>query len=167
MRLSARLVLAALIPAPLALGAALLDGPLVLINTSPSEPPGLYRRSAGPPKVGALVAFRPPPAALGYLRQALPGRARGSLLKRVAAGPGAMACAAAELSIDGRRLGPIARRDRAGRALPRWRGCRRLAADEVMVFSDRIPNSFDSRYFGPVRRGEILGVYAPLWAPGP
>ena len=46
--------------------------------------------------------------------------------------------------------------------LPRWNGCRRLHNGEVFVFSDRIPNSFDSRYFGPVNRAEIVGVFRPV-----
>jgi conjugative transfer signal peptidase TraF len=166
MRVSAALVLAALIPAPLALGSALLDAPLVLLNTSPSEPVGLYRRAAAQPAPGALIAFRPPPAAMLYLRHAQPGRARGSILKTVAAGQGALACADDGLSIDGRALGAIADRDRAGRRLPHWRGCRRLGAGEYVVFSGRIPNSFDSRYYGPVRASEVLGVYAPIWTWG-
>ena len=161
------ILLAALLPAPLALGAALLPAPLILLNTSPSEPLGLYRRVAAAPAVDRLIAFRPPEAALGYLRIALPGRARGTILKGVVAGEGTTVCADASLTVAGRVLGPIAARDRAGRSLPRWRGCRRLGPGEFMVFSDRIPNSFDSRYYGPVRDAEILGVYTPLWTPGP
>lgn len=160
------ILLAALLPAPLALGAALTPAPMILLNTSPSEPLGLYRRVAAAPAVGRLIAFRPPQASMGYLRIALPGRARGSILKGVVAGEGALACAGKTLSVDGRVLGPIAIRNRGGRPLPRWRGCRRLAAGEFIVFSGRIPNSFDSRYYGPVRQAEILGVYAPLWTPG-
>jgi type IV secretory pathway protease TraF len=37
--------------------------PLVLINTTPSEPPGLYAASAAPVRVGAIIAFKAPPAA--------------------------------------------------------------------------------------------------------
>lgn len=166
MRVSGALVLAALIPAPLALGSAWLDAPFVLLNTSPSEPIGLYRRVAAEPTPGALIAFRPPPAAMPYLRAAQPGRARGTILKAIAAGEGTLACAGEALWVDGRRLGAIAVRDRGGRALPHWRGCMRLAAGEYLVFSDRIPNSFDSRYYGAVRRSEILGVYAPIWTWG-
>lgn len=166
MRAPGLLVLAALIPAPLALGNLWLKAPVVLVNTSPSEPVGLYRRIRAAPAPGRMVAFRPPPQGLAYLRAAQARHARGSILKTIVAGEGAQACASARLSVDGRVLGPIAARDRAGRVLPHWRGCRRLAAGEYLVFSDRIPNSFDSRYYGPVRRGAILGVYAPLWAPG-
>ena len=84
----------------------------------------------------------------------------------MAAGQGTRVCAGAELVVAGRALGPIADHDRAGRPLPRWRGCRRLSAGEYAVFSGRIPDSFDSRYYGPVSRAEILGVYAPIWTWG-
>lgn len=166
MRAHGLLVLAALIPAPLALGSLWLTAPVMLLNTSPSEPIGLYRRIWAAPAPGRLIAFQPPPQGRAYRRKIQARPARGSILKTIVAGEGAKVCAGARLSVDGRVLGPIAARDRAGRVLPHWRGCRRLAAGEYLVFSDRIPNSFDSRYYGPVRRGEILGVYAPLWTPG-
>ena len=49
--------------------------------------------------------------------------------------------------------------DSESRPLPRWRACRRLGEGEFFVFSNRIPNSFDSRYYGPVRREAIVGVF--------
>ena len=63
------------------------------------------------------------------------------------------------LVINGQARAPIAIRDSAGDLLPQWKGCRRLGSDELFVFSDRIPNSFDSRYYGPVHRSEVIGVY--------
>ena len=45
-----------------------------------------------------------------------------------------------------------------GAALPAWRECRILAPDEVFLLGDT-PGSFDSRYFGPVRRSDVVGVY--------
>ncbi len=163
----ARLVLialAALTPAPLALAALTTPAPSILLNTSPSEPLGLYRRVERPPKPGALIAFRPPQAARAYVERAMPGRRRSSFLKTIAAGEGALACVADDrLRVDDRPLGEIADRDRAGRLLPRWTGCRRLRPGEWLVFSGRIPNSFDSRYYGPVPSSDLMGVYAPLW----
>jgi conjugative transfer signal peptidase TraF len=85
------------------------------------------------------------------------------MLKAVAAGPGDSVCTAADhLVINGRDLAPIASRDGEGRALPRWTACRQLGPDELFVFSARVPNSFDSRYFGPVSRTAVMGVFNPL-----
>jgi type IV secretory pathway protease TraF len=82
----------------------------------------------------------------------------------VAAGPGDEVCTVTgRLRIDGRDRAPIAVRDSFGLTLPRWSGCRRLGPDELFVFSDRVPNSFDSRYFGPVNRSTVVGVYRPFF----
>jgi type IV secretory pathway protease TraF len=48
-----------------------------------------------------------------------------------------------------------------GRSLPLWRDNRVLGPDEFFVFSDRIPNSFDSRCYGPIRRQQIDAVRKP------
>ncbi|MGZ5437981.1 MAG: S26 family signal peptidase [Candidatus Binatia bacterium] len=52
---------------------------------------------------------------------------------------------------------------RQGRSLPSWNHWRRLGAEEAFVSAPRVSNSFDSRYYGPVRREAITGVYGPLW----
>ena len=56
------------------------------------------------------------------------------------------------------------RYDAANRKLPVWRCCRRLADDEFFVFSNRIPNSLDSRCYGPIRMRDILAVRRALIA---
>jgi conjugative transfer signal peptidase TraF len=161
MRAPGPLLLSALLAASLGLAAYRPAAPALLLNTTPSEPLGLYHRIDTPIRPGVRIAFRPPAAARAFLNHT--GQGRVSLLKTVVAGPGAVACVeGAVLVVDGRRLGSVAARDRSGRALPHWSGCRRLAADEHLVFSSAIPNSFDSRYYGPIRQAEILGVYAPM-----
>ncbi|WP_238536973.1 S26 family signal peptidase [Caulobacter sp. AP07] len=161
-----------LLPLPIALAQAALSAPVLLLNTSPSEPLGFYVRVSAEPAVGQVIAFRPPPGAWPYVGAAMPERARTSILKTIRAGEGDAVCAAAQhLAINGRILAAIARTDRRGRPLPQWGGCRQLRRDEYFVFSARIPNSFDSRYYGPVRRTDVIGVYQPLGAlvasPGP
>ena len=92
---------------------------------------------------------------MGYLH-------RLTILKEIAAGQGDVVCTqAGALTINGRWRAPVLERDPRGRQLPQWRGCRALAKDEFFVFSDRIPNSFDSRYYGPVKRAQIVGVFQP------
>lgn len=144
-------------------GAVMATAPRVLINTTPSEPPGLYVRSPMTPEPGRIVAFSAPAAAFPYADHRLSYLHRVPLLKSVAAGPGDVVCTVnGQLEIGGKIRAPIAQVDRQGIALPRWRACRPLSADELFVFSDRVPNSFDSRYFGPIHRSAVLGVYAPL-----
>jgi conjugative transfer signal peptidase TraF len=140
--------------------------PVLLYNPSPSEPEGFYWRTLEGPGVGKLIAFKVPAHGLKYARDHIDyvTRKNGSILKGVAAGPGDNVCArGGVLSINNQAAGIIAEQDRHGAALPKWNGCRRLGAGEWWVLSDRIPNSFDSRYFGPVPSANILGVYKPLW----
>jgi type IV secretory pathway protease TraF len=138
--------------------------PVVLFNGSDSVPKGFYRRVDAPVRPGVLIAFHVPMAARAYAARYLPARLRTSILKPAAAVRGASVCAVGpRLVIDGRTAAWISERDRRGVVLPRWQGCRRLGADEVFVLSTRIPNSFDSRYFGPVPASDVLGIYRPLW----
>lgn len=131
---------------------------LAVINESASLPRGLYLRTPGArAERGAIVAVPAPPSARPYLsRLGAPAGAR--LLKRVAAVGGERVCADQDhLQTPGRRVS-VPRHDRRGRTLPAWRGCRRLDPDELFLLGDTT-TSFDSRYFGPVRRTEVDGVY--------
>jgi len=138
---------------------------VLVINTSPSVAPGLYLRSSDEPTVGKLVDFCIPPAARDYVR----GRTGNSgenwyILKPVVAAPGDRVDTTSEwLVINGRRIAPMPpRTDGNGRPLPVWRESRLLTSDEFFVFSDRIPNSFDSRCYGPIRRQQIETVREAL-----
>jgi conjugative transfer signal peptidase TraF len=133
----------------------------LVINTSPSVAPGLYLRSLDQPAVGKLVDFCIPPAARAYVL----GRTGNTgdnwyILKPVIAGPGDHIDATGDwLVINGQRIAPMPPpTDSRGRPLPVWRDCRALGADEFFVFSDRIPNSFDSRCYGPIHRRQIETV---------
>ena len=131
---------------------------IALINESPSLPRGLYGRIPGAEvRAGSTVAVPQPVRAQAYLSSL--GMPREVLLiKRVVAVGGDAVCfdGDAVMTPVGRRL--VLARDRQGTALPRWAGCRRLAADELFLLGDTA-GSFDSRYFGPVRRSEVYGVY--------
>ncbi|MBZ0261949.1 MAG: S26 family signal peptidase [Hyphomicrobiales bacterium] len=47
--------------------------------------------------------------------------------------------------------------DRSNRLLPVRKGCRTLKSDEVFVLA-KPSNSFDSRYFGPMKRSQVIGT---------
>ena len=146
------------------LSAFLRPTPLLLYNPSPSEPIGFYRASSAAPDPGQLISFKVPEQGRAYAAQHLAYVLRNSILKEIAAGQGSTVCADhAVLSIDGRARAKIADHDRRGAQLPHWQGCRRLGAGQYFAFSNRIPNSYDSRYYGPVSSRQVLGVYAPLW----
>jgi len=148
----------------IALFGAFAAVPVFLLNTTPSEPLGLYFETPGPISVGRLVAVKVPAAAFPYADRRLGYLHHTTLLKAVAAGPGDVVCTSAgRLRINGRDRAPIAVRDSVGVTLPRWSGCRRLDANELFVFSNRVPNSFDSRYFGPIDRSSVVGVYRPVF----
>ena len=138
---------------------------MIVINTSPSVAPGLYLRSCQPPTVGKLVDFRIPPAAREYVR----GRTGNEgqdwyILKPIVAGPGdRVDTTGAWLVINGRQVAPMPpEADGEGRRLPLWRADRMLGPGEFFVFSNRIPNSFDSRCYGPIIRDQIASVRRPL-----
>lgn len=134
---------------------------LFLVNESPSLPEGLYVRTADRrPDRGAVVAVPQPPVAQAYLGP-LGMPAEVLLLKRVAAVGGDVVCSdEAAVRWPGGRA-PVGAVDRRGRPLPRWAGCRRLAADELFLLGDT-PASFDSRHFGPVSRSAVAGVYREM-----
>jgi conjugative transfer signal peptidase TraF len=143
--------------------AVVIPQPSILWNRTASEPTGLYIRSSSRPAVGQLIAFRVPAAAFPYADARMSYLRRVTILKQIAAGEGDIVCTAAGvLSINGRSRAPVLESDPRGRPLPQWRGCRALRKDEFFVFSDRIPNSFDSRYYGPVKRAQIVGVFEPV-----
>jgi conjugative transfer signal peptidase TraF len=138
--------------------------PWLVWNASASAPVGLYRVTDAPAERGALVLVRPPAdvaalaAELGYLPAGVP------LIKRVAAVAGDHVCAVGSAVVLHTQT--VIRRleaDAAGRPLPRWSGCRRLADGEVFLLMADAPRSFDSRYFGPVPLASVMGRLVPLW----
>jgi conjugative transfer signal peptidase TraF len=136
-----------------------------LFNDSASVPLGFWHRVPQPVEAGAIVGFHPPAAAMAYVEAHMPEYThRKLILKYVVATSGDRICrAGASFSVNGKLYGQAAPTDGLGAALPQWQGCRTLAVGEVAVFSNRIPNSFDSRYYGTVPAANIIGVYRPLW----
>ncbi len=137
--------------------------PRVIWNASASEPIGLYRVTPGEQPVrGDLVVIEPPArlahflAARRYLPVGVP------LLKEVAAEPGARVCRrGGVVTVDGVRTALARQRDRLGRALPTWQGCRIIGRGELFLLAGA-PDSMDSRYFGPIPAAGLLGRASPI-----
>jgi len=163
-RVLTRLSVAAIIIANAFL-ANLLGGRFVLFNVSSSVALGFYVASCEEPGKGQLVEFELP----AEVRNAFPYVSVCSgkcvrMLKPIAASSGDHVDTTGDwLCINGRRIAPIFTTDSKGHSLQVWRANRRLEEDEFFVFSPRVPNSFDSRYYGPIRRGDIIAVRKPLW----
>jgi conjugative transfer signal peptidase TraF len=156
-------LIAVLLSAAASIGAASIAGHRVVWNLSPSLPRGLYvRASSAAPDRGAIVTFPPPANAAAVIaaRRYLPTST--SLLKTVVALPGDAACISEQtFSVNGRLIGPIARRDSQGRTLVPFQFCGVVPPGCAFVATTS-PLSFDSRYFGPVPLS-TLTVVIPAW----
>ncbi|OSJ13461.1 S26 family signal peptidase [Bradyrhizobium canariense] len=134
-------------------------------NASESVPIGLYRlQETARLHITELVAVRAPePLASfldynGYLPSGLP------MLKRVLALPGQTVCrTGVTIVVDGIEMGQARERDRRGRPLPAWQGCRVVAEDEVFLMNWQSAVSFDGRYFGPLPRSAVIGQAVSVW----
>lgn len=139
--------------------------PIYIWNSSASVPVGLYRvRSAGSHYVTALLAIQPPePLATyldrnGYLPTGFP------MLKRALALPGQKVCRnSLTIDVDGVEVGQAQERDRRGRPLPAWNGCRVIADGDIFVMNWQSTDSLDSRYFGPLPASAVIGRAVPVW----
>jgi len=145
--------------------AVVRSDPLLVWNASASVPVGFYAITPiTRPEVGDLVAVRPPDA-LG--RWLVENRYLGPdtpLLKRVAALPGSKVCReGTTINVDGHAIAEAQLRDRLGRPLPVWRGCRTLRDGEVFLLNADHPGSLDGRYFGPLDAYTIIGRATPIW----
>ncbi|KRB81496.1 hypothetical protein ASE00_13780 [Sphingomonas sp. Root710] len=134
-------------------------------NASASVPLGLYRIDPAPAlRVGDMVAVQPVPALARFMAERRYVEVHVPLLKPIAATGGATICRLGlRVTVNGRTAASALTRDRIGRSLPSWSGCQRLKPDELFLIAPSHPDSFDSRYFGPVDRGQIIGGATPLW----
>lgn len=145
---------------------ALTQMPIKLIwNASASAPIGFYTIDFdGPFEVTDLVAVDTPEplatylATRGYLPKGVP------LLKRILGVSGQTVCRSnLTIAVDGVEVGAALERDRLGRSLPVWQGCRRIATGEVFLMNWQVRDSLDGRYFGLTSTDQIIGRAVPLW----
>ena len=140
------------------------EAPLILYPITPILPQGLYVRTFVPPKVGMIAAFRVPDAAKHY-KASIGEDVHDDFLfmKPIVAGLGDSVCNDVRegLFINDEPVHPAMTRNGSSEALPVWDECRLLLRDEFFAVSEH-ERSFDSRHFGPIRLGQILGSYRSL-----
>lgn len=146
--------------------ASAVDWPTKLIwNATASAPIGFYTIApADPIEVTELVAVMPPKrfarfvVQRGYIGRGVP------LLKRVLGLPGQRVCRLrSTITVDGIEMGAALDRDRVGRELPAWQGCRVIRDGELFLMNWEVPDSLDGRYFGPISASSVIGRAQPLW----
>lgn len=138
----------------------------LVYNPSESAPVGFYWIDQEPISRGDYVYVRAPERGRDLVieRGYLPPDV--ALLKRVVGLDGDRICRdGTDISINGKVVASALERDRLGRTLPCWNGCRVLNDAEVFLLQDH-PQSFDGRYFGPLDRRLIIGRARLLRFPG-
>lgn len=136
----------------------------IVWNRTPSMPEGFYVRSFGEaPAVGKIIAFPAPPSVVDYAQKQGATGNLPWLIKPLAAGVGDHVCVTDHLTINGQTIAPVFDTAPDGMPLPRWRECRVLADGEWFAYAPRRPDSLDSRYYGPVRDADVIGVFLAVW----
>ncbi len=134
--------------------------PPVILNETHSMAKGAYVRMGEVAilKRGDIIAMPMNSTALNYLVKKLGYPKDTMLIKRVAGLSGDLVCRKGSVVTINKRTVSAASSDRQGNPLPAWNGCRTLSTNEVFLLGDH-PASFDTRYFGPVAKGELVGIY--------
>ncbi len=144
------------------------------LNFTESFPQGLYWTVDKRPEKGDLVVVFPPASEVfleaverGYLHRSLLGFGPGAIMKEIAAvGGDRVSVKPTGVWVNGALLANSAPRlvDVRGRPLPLpLFNSYQLADDEVFLISQHHALSFDSRYFGVLKRKHIRDVVRPAF----
>lgn len=148
----------------LAIAVFAAPAPRLVWNASASAPVGLYRVLPGVSTSGDLVFVRTPEPIRRFTEERGYLPADLSLIKRVVAVGGDTVCAEGDrILINDKHVATRRDRDGLGRPLPRWNGCRALGPNELFLLMEDVPDSFDGRYFGPIRRSAVIARLGPVW----
>lgn len=145
---------------------SVVDMPTRLIwNATASAPIGFYTVvPAERIDVPELVAIMPPePLAVFMVERGYVGRGV-PLVKRVLGLPGQRVCRIGRtITVDDVEMGKALERDRIGRDLPVWQGCRVIGDGEIFLMNWEVRDSLDGRYFGPIPASSVIGRAIPVW----
>ena len=150
-----------------ALGAITLSSvsppPWIVWNASHSVPIGLYRVQLVAPHRHDLALVRLAPDFADLAKQRGYLHSTDYVLKPVLASAGDKVCRRATAIVFRGDVAALAQlRDVANRPMPAWHGCHTLKPGDLFLLSTP-PDSFDSRYFGPVAGTQVIGSAQPLW----
>ena len=138
---------------------------MLLWNASASVPVGVYLiETTDTRNVSELVAVLPPEPLASYLEAGnyLPHGV--PMLKHVLALPGQTVCRDdLVVTVDKVAVGMARERDRRGRSLPVWQGCRVVAQNALFLMNSQSVDSLDGRYFGPMPASAVIGRAYPVW----
>ncbi|MCR9243272.1 MAG: S26 family signal peptidase [Rhodobiaceae bacterium] len=130
-----------------------------VLNISSSVAPGLYQRVNAPVEVGSLVLFEPDPETLAWHASLTGIEGIDTFLKPVhRRGPFTICRRSGDLRLDKEPLP-------ASFLEPRFIAegeCADYDAQNLFMLSTRIPNSFDSRHYGPIQIVSATGVFQPF-----
>jgi type IV secretory pathway protease TraF len=132
--------------------------PLLIWNASESVPIGWYFVAKRQPKIGEIAVIKPDEWVQIYasLRGYLPQNVW--LLKPIfAANPSIICRFGSHVFVNGRQVAKAKIADKMHRVLPVWKGCVGLSSRQYFVLGRR-HDSFDSRYFGPIEKGQVVGT---------
>lgn len=144
------------------------------VNLTESIPIGLYRITKTGTIKNAYVIFCPDDRASfkialdrGYIDHGLYCEGYGYLMKKVVAVSGNMISVNSDGVFVNQVLIPYSKpklKDGMNRKLPQWQvNNHQLKDDEVMTMTSQSEWSFDGRYYGLVRSGQIKGIITPIW----
>ncbi len=136
--------------------------PILIWNASKSVPVGWYFVAKRPPKIGEIAVIKPAEwvriyaSTHGYLPQDV------LLLKPILASNPSIICRFGPyVFVDRKHVANATITDKKRRLLPVWKGCKALKPAQYFVLG-RHRDSFDSRYFGPIDRDQVIGTAFPL-----
>lgn len=144
------------------------------VNTTDSIPIGIYRMTADKNLKNSYVIFCPDNRPVfqqalnrGYINRGLCPAGYGYLMKKVVATTGDKLTVNNNGVFVNNRLISYSKpklKDAFSRSLTQWQAQNyQLNDDEIMTMTDQSPWSFDGRYYGPIKSGQVKGMLTPVW----
>jgi conjugative transfer signal peptidase TraF len=110
-----------------------------------------------------IVEFKPPQAALNFIRENRLIPQNGTIMKYVFAIPNDNVCIYnQEIFINNKKAGHVYKFYAPNKLLPQTKICGKLQENQYLLLSAKSKRSFDGRYFGIVSSREILGHAIPI-----